>query len=150
MAERAGARSRRIGTRERPLVDIGDDVAQFLADVDRTRASTGEAPVVQGPSGAVEVLGDSSIPISGARPLKVGFALSKPNRCAGPSVRVHTNRGYSAADSRISSQRGLWTGFVDPKWTCDQVPETFQAVKSGGVVYVVDPSVGGVGQAVRA
>jgi hypothetical protein len=40
-----------------PLVDVGDEEAQLPTDMDRTRPP-GQTPVVQGPYGDVEVLGE--------------------------------------------------------------------------------------------
>jgi hypothetical protein len=57
----------------------------------------------------------------------VGVVLSMPVRCAGRTVRVRANRRDSVLASEMSPFRDVWTGFVDTKWTCDQIPKTLQA-----------------------
>ena len=64
--------------------------------------------------------------ISGSRPLKVGVVLSMPSRCAGRTARLRTGRGDSAPDFGYGPGDASWTGFLDTKWTLDQVLNAFR------------------------
>ncbi len=67
---------------------------------------------------------------SGSSPLSVGALVSMPGRWAGAPARLRTKRNESAPDPPIGRPEDFWTGYLDSKWTLDQISKYFQGSES--------------------